>query len=163
LRRRQALRRGGQRGEVPRRRGLLRRLPAGGDDARRLRLRQGVPRRALPARSAAGAHRADHAAAHPLLHRRARARTAEVLLMATFLVAHGAWSAAWAWKKVRPLLRARGHEIFTPTHAGLGERVREAEPHIDLETHIADLLAVIAMEDLRDFILLGHSYGGMVA
>jgi len=83
--------------------------------------------------------------------------------MATFLVAHGAWSAAWAWKKVRPLLRARGHEVFTPTHAGVGERVREAAPGVDLEMHIADFLRVIEMEDLRDFILLGHSYGGMVA
>src|SRR5258706_601871 len=34
--------------------------------------------------------------------------------MATFLVAHGAWSAGWAWKKMHPLLRARGHELFTP-------------------------------------------------
>ena len=35
----QALRRRGERRQVPRRRSLLRRLPAGGDDARRLRLR----------------------------------------------------------------------------------------------------------------------------
>ena len=35
--------------------------------------------------------------------------------MATFLICHGAWSAGWAWKKVRPLLRAVGHEVFTPT------------------------------------------------
>ena len=83
--------------------------------------------------------------------------------MATFLVAHGAWSAGWAWKKMRPLLRARGHELFTPTHTGLGERAHLASPGIDLETHIADILAVLQFEDLRNVILIGHSYGGMVA
>ena len=83
--------------------------------------------------------------------------------MATFLVAHGAWSAGWAWKKMRPLLRARGHELFTPTHTGLGERAHLASPGIDLETHIADILGVLEFEDLRGIILIGHSYGGMVA
>lgn len=83
--------------------------------------------------------------------------------MATFLVAHGAWSAGWAWKKMRPLLRARGHELFTPTHTGLGERSHLAHPGIDLDAHIADILAVLQFEDLRDVVLIGHSYGGMVA
>jgi len=83
--------------------------------------------------------------------------------MATFLVAHGAWSAAWAWKKMRPLMRALGHELIGPTHTGLGERAHLAGPSIDLSTHIADICGVIEMEDLRDFILIGHSYGGMVA
>jgi thioesterase domain-containing protein len=83
--------------------------------------------------------------------------------MATFVVAHGAWSAGWAWKKMRPLLRARGHDIFTPTYTGVGERVHLAHKDIDLETHIADVLGVLECEDLRDVILVGHSYGGMVA
>ena len=48
--------------------------------------------------------------------------------MATFLICHGAWSAGWAWKKMRPLLRAAGHEVFTPTYTGLGERVHQASP-----------------------------------
>jgi pimeloyl-ACP methyl ester carboxylesterase len=83
--------------------------------------------------------------------------------MATFLVAHGAWSAGWAWKKMHPLLRARGHALFTPTHTGLGERSHLARPEIDLEAHVADILAVLQFEDLRDLVLVGHSYGGMVA
>jgi len=83
--------------------------------------------------------------------------------MATFVVAHGAWSAGWAWKKVRPLLRARGHEIFTPTYTGIGERAHLAHKDIDLEAHIRDILAVLEYEDLREVILVGHSYGGMVA
>ena len=83
--------------------------------------------------------------------------------MATFVICHGAWSAAWAWKKVRPLLRAAGHEIFTPTYTGLGERAHQVSRAINLETHIGDILAVLDCEDLRDVVLVGHSYGGMVA
>jgi pimeloyl-ACP methyl ester carboxylesterase len=83
--------------------------------------------------------------------------------MSTFLICHGAWSAGWAWKKVRPLLRAAGHEVFTPTYTGLGERAHLVGRTVDLETHIADILGVIECEDLRDIVLVGHSYGGMVA
>jgi hypothetical protein len=49
--------------------------------------------------------------------------------MATIVLAHGAWSAAWAWKKMRPLFRASGHEFSSPTYTGLGER-----PHLALGT-----------------------------
>ncbi|HWV53528.1 alpha/beta hydrolase [Pseudorhodoplanes sp.] len=83
--------------------------------------------------------------------------------MATIVVSHGAWSSAWAWQKMRPLLRAAGHDIFTPSYTGLGERAHLATPDIDLETHIADILGVLQFEDLRDVVLIGHSYGGMVA
>jgi pimeloyl-ACP methyl ester carboxylesterase len=83
--------------------------------------------------------------------------------VATFIVAHGAWSAGWAWKKMRPLLRERGHELLTPTYTGLGERAHLANASIDLETHIADVLGMLHCEDLRGAILVGHSYGGMVA
>jgi pimeloyl-ACP methyl ester carboxylesterase len=83
--------------------------------------------------------------------------------MATILVAHGAWSAGWAWHKMHPLMSARGHRLVTPTYTGVGERAHLAHPGIDLDAHVADLLAVLHYEDLRDVILLGHSYGGMVA
>src|SRR5262245_30293539 len=83
--------------------------------------------------------------------------------MATFLICHGAWSAGWAWKKVRPLLRAAGHEVFTPTYTGLGERAHLVSRSVTLDTHIADVLGVIEAEDLNDIVLVGHSYGGMVA
>jgi pimeloyl-ACP methyl ester carboxylesterase len=81
----------------------------------------------------------------------------------TFLVCHGAWSAGWAWKKMHPLMQAAGYRLFAPSYTGLGERVHLANASIDLETHIEDMLGVIQYEDLRDIVLLGHSYGGMVA
>jgi pimeloyl-ACP methyl ester carboxylesterase len=82
---------------------------------------------------------------------------------ATFLVCHGAWSAAWAWKRMHPLMNAAGHRLVTPTYTGLGERSHLANRSIDLETHIQDILNVIKFEDLHDIVLIGHSYGGMVA
>ncbi|MBV8392473.1 MAG: alpha/beta hydrolase [Alphaproteobacteria bacterium] len=83
--------------------------------------------------------------------------------MASIVLAHGAWSAAWAWKKMRPLLRAAGREFFSPTYTGLGERAHLARPEIDLSTHIEDVVSTIEFEDLKDVMLIGHSYGGMVA
>ena len=83
--------------------------------------------------------------------------------MATFVVAHGAWSAGWGWKKMHPLMSGRGHRLVTPTYAGLGERGHLARPDIDLDTHIADILGVLKFEDLTNVNLIGHSYGGMVA
>ena len=83
--------------------------------------------------------------------------------MATYLICHGAWSAGWAWKKMRPLLQAAGHEVSIPTYTGLGERAHLAHPLVDLETHIQDVLGVAEYEGLQDVILVGHSYGGMVA
>jgi len=83
--------------------------------------------------------------------------------MASVVLAHGAWSAAWGWKKMRPLFRAAGHEFFSPTYTGLGERAHLARPDIDLTTHVNDVLSVLEFEDLSDVTLIGHSYGGMVA
>jgi pimeloyl-ACP methyl ester carboxylesterase len=83
--------------------------------------------------------------------------------MATILLAHGAWSAAWAWKKMRPLMVASGHVFLTPTYTGLGVHADQASPSVDLDTHIEDVRRVLYYEDLRDVVLLGHSYGGIVA
>jgi pimeloyl-ACP methyl ester carboxylesterase len=93
------------------------------------------------------------------LHTTARARPSGT----TFLVAHGAWSAGWAWRKMHPLMRSAGHSLITPTYTGLGERDHLASPAIDLDVHVQDMLGVIKYEQLSDLILVGHSYGGMVA
>ena len=82
--------------------------------------------------------------------------------MATFVLVHGAWAGGWAWRLVAPLLRARGHEVFTPTLTGLGERIHLASPEVNLDTHITDIVNVIRYEDLEAVVLVGWSYGGMV-
>ena len=74
--------------------------------------------------------------------------------MATFVVAHGAWSAGWAWKKMRPLMQAAGHEFWTPTHTGLGERAHLAHPDVDI---IIELIGGI--EPARTFILQAIANG----
>ena len=80
----------------------------------------------------------------------------------SFVIVHGAWGGGWAWQKVDRMLRARGHEVYRPTLTGLGERVHLANTTIGLDTHIDDVVNVLIYEDLRDVVLVGHSYGGMV-
>lgn len=82
--------------------------------------------------------------------------------MATYLLIHGGFSGGWVWREVANRLRAAGHEVFTPTLTGLGERAHLATPAVDLETHIQDIVGVLECEDLRNVILLGHSSGVMV-
>lgn len=83
--------------------------------------------------------------------------------MGTFVLVHGAWGGGWSWRPtVGKLLRDAGHEVFTPTLTGLGERTHLANPEVNLDTHIQDIVNVIEFENLRDVVLMGHSYGGMV-
>jgi pimeloyl-ACP methyl ester carboxylesterase len=83
-------------------------------------------------------------------------------VMATFVLVHGGGHGGWCYNKLTPLLRAAGHNVFSPTLTGLGERRHLARPDVDLDTHITDIVNVMEFEDLDDVILLGHSYGGMV-
>jgi pimeloyl-ACP methyl ester carboxylesterase len=80
----------------------------------------------------------------------------------TFVLVHGAWHGGWCWRSVRDLLEQSGHRVYNPSLTGLGERKHLARPDIDLDTHIEDVASVLEMEDLREVVLVGHSYGGMV-
>lgn len=82
--------------------------------------------------------------------------------MATFVLVHGAVVGGWCWRWVAPELRAAGHEVYTPTLTGLGERVHLASPHVTLDTHIEDVVNLLHFEDLTGVVLVGWSYGGMV-
>ncbi len=82
--------------------------------------------------------------------------------MATFVLVHGAWHGGWCWRDVRAILRAGGHEAFTPTLTGLGERSHLLSRDIDMNTHVADVANTIVWEELEDVVLVGHSYGGNV-
>lgn len=80
----------------------------------------------------------------------------------TIVIVHGAWGGAWAFRNVEALLREKGYNVYRPQLTGLGERVHLARPDIGLSTHIEDVVNTILYEDLKDIILVGHSYGGMV-
>jgi pimeloyl-ACP methyl ester carboxylesterase len=82
--------------------------------------------------------------------------------MTTFVLVHGAWGGAHTWRSVRPLLRAAGHEVFTPSLTGIGERAHHASPQVSLGTHVDDLVATFHYEGIDDAVLVGFSYGGMV-
>ena len=80
-----------------------------------------------------------------------------------FVLVHGGRHGGWCWKRVVPLLRVAGHEVFTPTLTGLGDRSHLLHPGIGLGTHVADLVALFEYEDISDAVLVAHSYGGIVA
>ncbi len=82
--------------------------------------------------------------------------------MATYVLVHGAWSGGYTWQGIAKSLRRAGHEVYTPTLTGLGERSHLLREGIDLDTHIMDVRNLIRFEDLSDIVLVGHSYAGMV-
>ena len=82
--------------------------------------------------------------------------------MSTYVLVHGAWHGSWCWKRVRNALQAAGHDVFTPTLTGVGERSHLNSSTVNLDTHIADVVNLIRWEELSDVILCGHSYGGCV-
>lgn len=82
--------------------------------------------------------------------------------MADILLIHGTWTGGWMWKPLRDRLIARGHNVFTPTLTGLGEREHLLTRDTGLDTHIRDLVAVVEWEMLEDVVAVAHSYGGML-
>ncbi len=82
--------------------------------------------------------------------------------MATYVLVHGGGHGGWCYGKVARRLRAAGHEVHAPSLTGCGDRAHLASPAVDLDMHIRDVVHLLHFEDLRDVILVGHSYGGMV-
>ncbi len=80
----------------------------------------------------------------------------------TYVIVHGAWGGSWAFRQVDSLLSSRGHSVYRPSLTGLGERVHLASRDVGLETHVLDVVNTLLFEELRDVVLVGHSYGGMV-
>ncbi|MFF5056065.1 alpha/beta fold hydrolase [Micromonospora sp. NPDC000663] len=78
--------------------------------------------------------------------------------MAEFVLVAGAWLGSWAWDEVAPQLRAAGHGVHPLTLSGLAER-RHAPA--GQQTHVRDIVGEIERRDLRDVVLVGHSYSGI--
>jgi pimeloyl-ACP methyl ester carboxylesterase len=82
--------------------------------------------------------------------------------MATFVLVHGAWHGAWCWRRVARLLTRAGNDVFAPTLTGLCERAHLLTPAVDLDTHILDIVNELKWQELKEVVIVGHSYGGIV-
>ena len=78
-----------------------------------------------------------------------------------FVLVHGTWHGGWQWRDVRHILRAAGHQVFTPSCTGCGDRVHLDTPEVGLQTHVDDIKNLILAEELNDVILVGHSFAGV--
>ena len=78
----------------------------------------------------------------------------------TYVLVHGAWHGGWCWSHVADALRGMGHRVTTPTQTELGERKHLLSKDITLDTFTADVVNHIEAEELKDVILVGHSFGG---
>jgi pimeloyl-ACP methyl ester carboxylesterase len=84
------------------------------------------------------------------------------IAMTTFVLVPGAWLGGWAWRRLVPFLEKRGHEVYPVTLAGTGERVHLASKDVGIETAILDVLNLLSYNDLKDVVLVGHSFAGKV-
>ena len=81
---------------------------------------------------------------------------------ATIVLVHGTGAGAWVWRKVIPLLRSAGHDVYATTATGMGDRAHLADPKIDLNVYIADVVNLLEYEELTDVTLVGWSFGGFI-
>ncbi len=82
--------------------------------------------------------------------------------MTTFVLVPGACHGGWCFEEITGRLRDHGHRVIPVTLTGLSERSHLLTSSVNLDTHIQDLTAVLAAEQVQDAVLVGHSYGGMV-
>ena len=83
--------------------------------------------------------------------------------MRTYLCLPGAWMGAWTWQFVLERLQAAGHRAQAHCFPGVGERAAELTPDLDNDAFLADTLAHLERESLRDVVLVGHSFGSLIA
>jgi pimeloyl-ACP methyl ester carboxylesterase len=81
--------------------------------------------------------------------------------MTHFVLVPGAWLGAWAWDDVAAALRDAGHGVTAVTLSGLAERGDIPLDQVGQATHVADIVGAVEAEDLRDVVLVGHSYSGV--
>jgi pimeloyl-ACP methyl ester carboxylesterase len=60
------------------------------------------------------------------------------------------------------MLRSRGLAVHSPTLTGLGDRAHLLSPGVNFELHVEDLIRAVDGEDLNRFVLVGHSYAGLL-
>ncbi|ATP40666.1 alpha/beta hydrolase [Solibacillus sp. R5-41] len=77
----------------------------------------------------------------------------------TFVLVHGSWADAHFWDGVAAELRSQGHVVYTPEYAGHGNDPNKNVTHAMITNSVVDF---ITKWNLRNFILVGHSFGGTV-
>jgi hypothetical protein len=78
----------------------------------------------------------------------------EMIIMAIFVLVHGTGHGGWCWKKVAPILRAAGSEIYAQTLTGVCDRSHLVNCGVNLTTHITDITNLLFYEDLSDGLIL---------
>jgi pimeloyl-ACP methyl ester carboxylesterase len=81
--------------------------------------------------------------------------------MHTFVLLHGASHGGWCYKDLAKVLRGRGHEVYTPTLTGHGDRIHLDTSAATVDSFVDDVANVLFYEDLHDVTLVGHSLGGV--
>lgn len=84
---------------------------------------------------------------------------AEVTQPLTFVLVHGSWADASFWDGVAAELRRMGHTVYAPEYPGHGAIPGTNVTHGMQSEAVADF---IKAHDLRDVVLVGHSFGGSV-
>jgi pimeloyl-ACP methyl ester carboxylesterase len=82
--------------------------------------------------------------------------------MATFVFIPGGWRGGWTFAELVARLRREGHDAHAVTLSGL-EETNGSTAGVNLDTHIADVVDFLEVQNLSEVILCPHSYGGMVA
>lgn len=80
--------------------------------------------------------------------------------MAKIILIHGAWHGGECWRKLAPLLRAQGHEVYAPDLPGMGED-KTPLARLAMADWVAAIVALIKATP-GPAVLVGHSRGGMV-
>ena len=83
--------------------------------------------------------------------------------MRTYICLPGAWMGAWSWQFVLERLHAAGHKARALPFRGVGERAAELSSELDNDVFLADTMAALEEDDLRDIVLVGHSFGSLIA
>lgn len=79
--------------------------------------------------------------------------------MATYLLIHGAWHGGWCWRKVVPLLEAKGHRALAPDLPGHGDA--KTDMSVATLASYAERICEIVEAQPEPVILVGHSMGGI--